>query len=312
MDDRFVSRRTLLKGLGAGAVTAGGWPLSAPAAELPELITEEIPSSGEEIPAVGMGTWQTFNVGGDSELRDHRAQILEVFFRAGGGMIDSSPMYGSSRKVVGYCLEKLGFPDGLFSADKVWTRDGDATREGVADSAEKWRVDTFDVMQVHNLLAWREHLETLQNMKDDGEVRYVGVTTSHGRRHGDLEEIMKSRDIDFVQLTYNLAKRRAEDRLLPLAADRGIGVIVNRPFGGGALVDQYQQRDAPLPDWAERYGISNWPQFLLKFIISHPAVTCAIPATTRVDHMHENMGAARGELPGPDVREKMVEYAESL
>lgn len=309
-----ISRRTILKGLGAGAALAGLSPWSsspASAAAVPELLTGEIPSSGEEIPVVGMGTWQTFNVGADEKLREDRTRVLQTFVEMGGGLIDSSPMYGSSQDVVGYCLDALGHPDGVFAADKVWTRDGDATRSQTETSRGKWRIESFDLMQVHNLLSWEEHLDTLQKMKEKGELQYVGITTSHGRRHGEFAKVMRKRDLDFVQLTYNLGNRRVEDRLLLLAREQEIAVIVNRPFSGGSLVDRFQDQDAPLPDWASKWGISNWPQFLLKFIVSHPAVTCAIPATTQVEHMRENMGAARGELPDPEVRERMAEYASS-
>lgn len=306
------SRRTVLKGIGAGAALAGlpvGTASSASAAAVPELITKPIPSSGEEIPVVGMGTWQTFNVGRDEKLRKDRSKVLTAFFEMGGGLVDSSPMYGSSQDVVGYCLDALGHPDGLFSADKVWTSDGSATRSQTATSRDKWQIEAFDLMQVHNLRAWEPHLDTLQKMKEKGDLRYVGITTSHGRRHGEFAEVMRKRELDFVQLTYSLGNRRVEDRLLPLAREQEIAVIANRPFAGGSLVDRFQDQEAPLPDWAEEWGISNWPQFLLKFIVSHPAVTCAIPATTQVEHMRENMGAARGELPDSSTRERMAEYA---
>lgn len=306
------TRRELLRAAGAGLALAALPTGVASAAEAPKLIEKPIPSSGESIPVVGMGTWQTFNVGRDDELRADRASVLRTFFEMGGGMIDSSPMYGSSQDVVGWGLEQLGMPDGLFSADKIWTRDGAATRDQLQETREKWRVESFDLMQVHNLLAWEEHLETLREMKEAGTLRYVGVTTSHGRRHDKLAEILASRDLDFVQLTYNLVDRAAEDRLLPLARERDVAVIANRPFRGGSLVDRFQNRDAPLPDWADEFGISNWPQYLLKFIVSHPALTCAIPATTRVEHMRENMGAARGELPDAETRQRMAEYAESV
>lgn len=312
MSDRAITRRTLLKGLGAGVLAAGVAPAPGLAGEMPEMTTKPVPSSGDEIPVIGMGTWQTFNVGSDEKLRDERTEVLEAFFSHGGGMIDSSPMYGSSQDVIGYGLEKLDMPEGLFSADKVWTRDGGATREKVGETAEKWNIETFDLMQVHNLVAWNDHLETLEAMKEAGEVRYIGITTSHGRRHGEFAEVMRNHDLDFVQVTYNIDNRRVENRLLPLAKERGIAVICNRPYGGGRVVDRVQQNDEPLPDWAGEWDISNWPQFLLKFIVSHPAVTCAIPATTQVEHMHENMGAGRGELPDAETRERMVEYFEAL
>ena len=312
MSHSNLTRRALLKALAAGAAGATLWPFAGRGAEIPDLTTKKIPSSGEPIPVVGMGTWQTFNVGGDTELRDQRTKVLKTFFDYGGGMVDSSPMYGSSQEVLGYALEKLGYPDGLFAADKVWTRDGSATRRGVERSRKKWRIERFDLMQVHNLLAWREHLPTLQQMKEAGEIRYVGISTSHGRRHGDFARVMRNHDLDFVQLTYNILNRQVEDRLLPLAKERGIAVICNRPFGGGGVVDRFQQGGHPLPDWAAEFGIANWPQFLLKFVVSYPAVTCAIPATTQVEHMRENMGAARGELPDAKTRQRMLEYVQSL
>lgn len=311
MQDHRFSRRDALKLLGGGVAAVGFLPWSGATAEMPELITEEIPSSGEELPVIGMGTWQTFNVGTDRKLRNERTEVLKAFFANGGRIVDSSPMYGSSQDVLGYALDKLGMPKALFSADKVWTRDGDATREQVERSAEKWRIDEFDLMQVHNLLSWKEHLETLHEMKEAGEIRYVGITTSHGRRHGEFARVMKNHELDFVQLTYNMIDREVERRLLPLAAERDIAVIANRPFRGGSLVDRFQGRH-PLPDWAANFDCRNWPQFLLKFIVSHPAVTCAIPATTRVEHMRENMGAARGRLPDEATRKRMLEYVDSL
>ncbi|MGM0559026.1 MAG: aldo/keto reductase [Myxococcota bacterium] len=309
-----INRRTLLKLLGAGAAATAMWPLAASAedAERPGPITKKIPSSGEELTVIGMGTWQTFNVGSDPKLRDDRTRVLQTFFQGGGELVDSSPMYGSSQDVMGYALDKLGHPEQLFSADKIWTRDGDETREQFAETAAKWNVKRFDLMQVHNLLSWKEHLETLYEMKEAGEIRHVGITTSHGRRHRDFERVMKTEDLDFVQLTYNLTHRRVEDRLLPLAKEKGIAVIANRPFDGGSLVDRFQRANHPLPEWASEFDISNWPQFLLKFIVSHPAMTCAIPATTRVEHMRENMGAAHGRLPDAKARQRMLEYVESL
>lgn len=310
MNDHPISRRTMLKGLGAG-LAATFLPFGLAAESGDDLITKPIPSTGEKMPVIGMGTWRTFNVGGDPKLRNHRTKILEAFFEGGGRMIDSSPMYGSSQAVVGHGLKKLGMPDRLFSADKVWTRDGDETREQVAESAEEWNVDRFDLMQVHNLLSWKEHLATLYEMKEAGQIRYVGITTSHGRRHAEFEQVMKTQDLDFVQLTYNLIDREVEKRLLPLAKERGIAVIANRPYRGGSLVDRFQG-EHKLPDWAAEFDATNWPQFLLKFIVSHPAVTCAIPATTKVEHMKENMGAAHGTLPDQKMRKRMLAYVATL
>jgi diketogulonate reductase-like aldo/keto reductase len=173
-----------------------------------------------------------------------------------------------------------------------------------------WGEQVFDLIQVHNLVAWEAHLETLQASKAEGRVRYIGVTTSHGRRHGTLAKIMARAPIDFVQLTYNIVDRGAESRLLPLAMERGLAVIANRPFKRGALFDRVADR--PLPDWAGAFDCANWAQFFLKFVVSHPAVTCAIPATSRVEHMRENMGAAQGRLPDPDTRRRMIRTIEDL
>jgi len=272
--------------------------------------TSTIPATGEVIPAVGMGTWITFNVGEDIKARNQRTEVLRNFFEQGGGMIDSSPMYGSAEDVIGYGLDKLGPQQSLFSATKVWTPFGDNAADQVATSERLWGIKPFDLMQIHNLVSWREHLETLLEMKEQGRIRYIGVTTSHGRRHGELERIMENQPIDFVQLTYNVLDRAPEQRLLPLARERGIAVIANRPFRRGALFDRYQAK--PLPEWISEFDAVNWAQFFLKFIISHPALTCAIPATSRVDHMLENMGALHGRLPDPDMRQRMAAYVENL
>jgi diketogulonate reductase-like aldo/keto reductase len=219
-------------------------------------------------------------------------------------------MYGSSQPVIGYALDKLGRSSEVFSADKVWIPAPGKGREQMEASRRHWGVAGFDLMQVHNLVSWQEHLETLYEMKAAGNIRYVGITTSHGRRHEAFEEVMKTRELDFVQFSYNLIDREAERRLLPLAADRGIAVIVNRPFQRGDLIDRLEAQ--PLPAWAGEIGCTNWAQFLLKFIVSHPAVTCAIPATSQVEHVKENMGACYGALPDADIRARMIAYVESL
>lgn len=293
----------------SGAAVAAALVPAVPAWARP-VRTKTIPATGEAIPAVGMGTWITFNVGEDRKARDARTEVLRNFFEQGGGMIDSSPMYGSSEEVIGYGLRKLGEQPGLFSATKVWTPFGDDAQKQVSTSERLWGVKPFDLMQVHNLVSWEEHLATLLEMKEAGRIRYVGVTTSHGRRHRELERIMQTQPLDFVQLTYNVVDRAAERRLLPLARERGIAVIANRPFRRGALFDRYQRE--PLPEWIGEFDATNWAQFFLKFIISHPALTCAIPATTRVDHMLENMGALHGRLPDPELRQRMAAYVESL
>ena len=301
-------RRNALRAL-AAAGAAAFWP-SLAAAQRGTILTRPIPSSGEAMPVVGLGSWITFNVGNDRVARDACAEVMRAFFAAGGRMIDSSPMYGSSQEVIGYGLERLGRPPRLFSAEKVWISSGARGREQIERSRRYWNVPRFDLVQVHNLLAWREHLPTLAAMKAAGELRYVGITTSEGRRHRDIEDIMRGERIDFVQVTYNVLDREVEARILPLARDRGIGVIVNRPFREGALIRSIARH--PLPPWAGEIDCANWAQFILKFIVSHPAVTCVIPATTSVAHVRENLGAAYGRLPDEAMRRRMVAYAEQL
>jgi diketogulonate reductase-like aldo/keto reductase len=302
------SRRTLLGALAASAAAAVLRPLSALAQTSP--MTKPIASTGERIPVVGLGSWITFNVGDDVELRDECTAVMGAFFAAGGRMIDSSPMYGSSQAVIGYALDKLRRPAALFSADKVWTSSAPRGREQIEQSREYWGLRQFDLLQVHNLLSWENHLPTLIAMKAERRVRYVGITTSEGRRHDEIEKIMASRPIDFVQLTYNIVDREAEGRLLPLAQDRGIAVIANRPFQQGALIQSLRRH--PLPSWAGEIGATSWAQFILKFIVSHPAVTCAIPATGQVAHEKENMAAASGSLPDAATRGRMSSYVAAL
>ena len=259
---------------------------------------------------VGLGSWITFNVGNDPVARDASTQVMDAFFAVGGRLIDSSPMYGSAQPVIGYGLNKLGRPNALFAADKVWISDRDAGPEQIAQSRDHWGIDRFDLLQVHNLVAWQAHLETLFAMKAAGQLRYVGITTSHGRRHDELAAIIKTQPLDFVQLTYNIADRDVERVLLPLAQDRGMAVIANRPFRRKALITRFEGK--PLPPFAGDIGAESWAQFLLKFIISHPAITCAIPATTRVDHVRENLEAAREPLPDAKMRRRMIASVKEL
>ena len=298
-----VTRRAVLAGA-AAALTVPGLEVSAR-----ETLSKRIPSSGEPVPAVGIGSWITFNVGDDPLLRAECRAVMAAFFEEGGGMVDSSPMYGSSQEVIGDALATLGHPPGLFSADKVWTDAADGPAQ-IAETARRWGVERFDLLQVHNLIDWEANLDTLAAMKESGALRYVGVTTSHGRRHEELEEVMRRRPLDFVQLTYNVVDREVERRLLPLALERGIAVICNRPFQRGRLPDRLAGR--PIPGWAGEIEVSTWPQFLLKFIVSHPAVTAAIPATRQVDHVRENKSAALGPMPDAAMRQRMAEHVQSL
>jgi diketogulonate reductase-like aldo/keto reductase len=303
-----TTRRTFLRA-SLAAAAAAHLPVALHAQQ-GSPIRRVVPSTREEIPIVGLGTWITFNVGDDRVLRDESAAVIAAFFEAGGRLIDSSPMYGSSQPVIGYGLQKLGRPATLFSAEKVWTSSAAAGPPQIEQSRRFWGVPKFDLLQVHNLLTWKPHLQMLFQMKASGAVRYVGITTSEGRRHDLLEQIMRSEPIDFVQFSYNVVDREAEARLLPLASERGIAVIVNRPFRQGALTDRLKREK--VPEWAAELGASSWAQLMLKFILSHPAVTVAIPATTRVDHVRENLSAAAGPMPDPVMRERISAHVKAL
>jgi diketogulonate reductase-like aldo/keto reductase len=298
-----VSRRAML-----GSLAAATFARSAPA-QPARVLTRKIPSSGEALPLVGLGSWITFNVGNDPPARDSCAEVMRAFFSAGGRLIDSSPMYGSSQGVIGDGLKKIGGAN-VFSADKVWISSGSRGPAQIEASRKFWGVEKFDLLQVHNLLAWEEHLRTLFAMKAAGQLRHVGITTSEGRRHADVERIMRAHPLDFVQVSYNVVDREVENRILPLARERGIAVIINRPFREGDLVKTIMRK--PLPAFAVEIGATSWAQLILKFIISHPAVTCVIPATTRVDHVQENVMSARDPLPDAALRARIVAHVAKL
>jgi diketogulonate reductase-like aldo/keto reductase len=294
----------------AGGARAAAAPTGPRHAPPPGPRHKPLPSGGGSLPAIGLGSWITFNVGDDPVARANVAEVLRAFFAGGGGMLDSSPMYGSSQAVIGDALARLGHPPGLFSADKVWTGSAARGPAQVEASRRLWGVPRFDLLQVHNLLAWEDQLAMLLEMKAAGRIRFVGITTSEGRRHDAFEAVMRRHPIDFVQLTYNPADREAERRLLPLAAERGIAVIANRPFRQGALLDALAPH--PLPGFAAELGCDGWAQLVLKHIVSHPAVTCAIPATSRVDHLRQNMAAAHGPMPDAHLRGRIAAQVRSL
>ncbi|KPF70096.1 aldo/keto reductase [beta proteobacterium AAP99] len=287
-----------------------GWADPAAAQGGTEPLTRPIPKSGERLPVIGLGSWITFNVGKDPAALRNVTEVMRAFFAAGGRMIDSSPMYGSSQPAIGQALAALGQPKALFSAEKVWM--GDVARGAAQMEATRafWGVPRIDLMQVHNLVSWEAHLPRLFDMKAAGRLRFVGITTSHGRRHDEIERIMKSQPIDFLQISYSLADREIEQRILPLAAERKIAVIVNRPFREGALLDTLKGKR--LPGWAAELGCEHWAQAALKFAVSHPAVTCAIPATSQLAHLQQNMAAARGPMPDAALRERMARDVAAL
>jgi aryl-alcohol dehydrogenase-like predicted oxidoreductase len=295
--------------LTTGAITIGAMLMPADARG-GAIVERRIPKTGESIPAVGLGTWQVFDVAGNAAEMAHAKETLKVFVEHGGRVIDSSPMYGSSESVTGQLAAELGVRAKLFVATKVWTTGKQAGIRQMEDSMKKLRVERLDLMQVHNLQDTDTHLATLRDWKAAGRVRYVGVTHYHSGAHAELERFVKRGDIDFIQVNYSLAEPDADRRLLRAAADASTAVIVNRPFAEGAMFRRVKGK--PLPDWAKDIGCATWAQFFLKWILAHPAVTCAIPATRNPAHMADNMGAASGPLPDEATRRKMAAYFNSL
>jgi diketogulonate reductase-like aldo/keto reductase len=269
-----------------------------------KMQTRPIPSSGEPLPVIGCGTWRTFDVGSSSAARAPLAEVLRVLFAAGGSVIDSSPMYGSSEEVVGDLLAATGARDEAFSATKVWTTGRQAGIAQMQRSMELLQASRIDLMQVHNLVDVRMHLPTLRAWKEEGRIRYLGVTHYTPSAYDQLEAVMRSERLDFVQLDYALDDRTAEQRLLPLAAERGIAILVNRPFGGGGLLGRLGR--SKLPEWAAEIGCTSWAQILLKFVLANPAVTCVIPATSNPQHMSDNVQAGLGTYPNAALRTRMI------
>jgi len=305
----MYGRRRFLKqsvGLTAAAMS---WPAVLAAKNLAP-IKKAIPKTGEQLPVIGMGTSRTFDVGNDQALRAQLADVLQTFFEHGGAVIDSSPMYGNAEQVTGDLLKTINNKQALFAATKVWTW---GKQEGIAQmqqSSQRMGVKVFDLMQIHNLRDWEVHLETLKAWKAEGKVRYIGITTSHGRFHDELEVILENEPFDFVQFSYNILNRTVEQRLLPIARERGIATLINRPFARGELFSLVKGR--ALPDWSSEVDIRSWGQFFLKFVVSHPDVTCAIPATSKPHHMLDNMAAGFGQLPDATMRARMLAYINSL
>jgi aryl-alcohol dehydrogenase-like predicted oxidoreductase len=299
-----ISRADFLRGsLAALCASALGTPARA---QNPgdKMHTRKIPSSGTALPVVGCGTWRGFDVGEGASERAPLADVLRALFEAGGSVIDSSPMYGRAEAVVGDLLSADKSRDKAFLATKVWTSGREAGVAQMQRSMRLLRTDHIELMQVHNLLDWRTHLATLRGWKREKRIAYLGVTHYTPSAYDDLEAVMRAEQLDFVQLNYAIDDRTAERRLLPLAADRGIAVVVNLPFGGGGLLKSLRNR--PLPDWAGEIECRSWAQILLKYVLGHPAVTCVIPGTSRPEHMRENAAAGRGPLPDAAFRAKMV------
>jgi diketogulonate reductase-like aldo/keto reductase len=306
----MMTRRELLQAAGTALAIGGLAPWPAVMAGTEAIIRKPIPASGEPLPVIGMGTWQTFHVGPDKTERAPLRYVLRAFFDHGGTLIDSSPMYDTAEEVTGDLVAELGEHERLFAATKVWTYGRDEGIRQMERSFRRMRVERMDLMQIHNLRDWRAHLPVLRDWKEEGRIRYLGITTSNPGQYQEFAEVMASETLDFVQLNYDIATRKAEEVLLPLAQERGMGVLVNRPFGGGQLFPLVKGRD--LPEWAAEFDCRSWAQFFLKFVVSHPAVTCAIPATSNPAHAVDNMGAGFGRLPDADLRERMARHIAAL
>ena len=279
-------------------------------AESSAMLTRAIPSSGEKLPVIGLGTWQAFDVDLTSDNRRQLTDVLSLLVKLGGRVIDTSPMYGRAEDAIGELTAALGIRDKVFLATKVWTRGKEDGIKSMERSMALLRAKRIDLMQVHNLVDVQTQLTTLREWKTQGRIRYLGITHYEAGAFAEVEKIMRSEKLDFVQINYSLMEREAEARILPLAQERGVAVIVNRPFGGGDLFSR--TRSKPLPDWAAEFDCRSWAQFFLKWIVANPAVTCAIPATDKPSHLEDNMRGGTGRLPDAKRRQRMVETVSSL
>lgn len=299
-----MNRRTCLNNLSA----LGFLPLIASMQEN-NVIKRVIPSSGERLTAVGVGTWQTFDVGNASDERQPLKDVLRILIEKTGSVIDSSPMYGRSEKVVGELSTELSLNSKLFIATKVWTTGEQEGIRQMNNSFSLLKREKIDLLQIHNLMDWQTHLKTLRSMKESGKVRYIGITHYLESAYSTVEQILKGNTLDFLQINYSVVSRKAAERLFPLAAEKKVAVIINRPFEGGSLFHTVGGKH--LPDWVSEFDCSSWAQFFLKFILSNSTVTCVIPGTSRRDHIIDNMSAAYGRLPSEKHRAQMVKLIES-
>jgi diketogulonate reductase-like aldo/keto reductase len=324
----MIKRRHVIQ-LGTGLLAYPAWQAGAAATDAPAppaatpstaahtptagtrtLIQRPIPSTGELLPVMGMGTSRTFDTEGDPESLAVLSDVLRIFFEHGGKVIDSSPMYGNAESRVGDVLRAMQTAPPLFAATKVWTSGEERGITQMEESARRMNVKVFDLIAVHNLMDWKTHLATLKRWKGEGKVRYIGITTSHGRDHDALMDIMRNEPLDFVQFSYNIEDREVEQSLLPLSQERGIATMINRPFQQGAIFGK--SRGHELPALAAELDCNSWAQFFLKFILGHPAVTCIIPATEKATHMTDNMQAGFGRVPDATQRAEMLRIFESL
>jgi len=290
----------------AGAASSGGTQ------QPHEMATRKIPSAtnNESVPVIGMGTWNTFDVSGSSSERAPLQKVLEVFYAAGARLIDSSPMYANAEGVTGDLVQQLGKQARTFYATKVWTSGRDKGVAQIEHSLRAMKTPRLDLLQIHNLLDWRTHAETLRQLKSDGKIRYSGVTHYTVGAHSEIEAVLRAERFDFAQFNYSIGTRAAEQRLLPYCQDHGIGVLINRPFEEGGLFTRVGNRK--LPGYAKEIGCTSWAQVFLKYIVSHPAVTCAIPATSKLAHLKDNMRAGYGKLPDTHSRQKMARLIDEL
>ena len=305
-----MTRREAAKLIG-GTAAAVVLPITTQAAtESSTMLTRTIPSSGETLPVIGLGTWRAFDVDLTSDIRRQLEEVLSLFVKLGERGVDSSPMYGRAEEVIGELTAALGIRERLFLATKVWTRGRENGIESIERSMALLRTNRIDLMQVHNLLDVHTHLATLRQWKEQGRIRYIGVTHYNSSAFPEIEKILRTEKLDFLQINYSLMEPEAEQRVLPVTQERRIAVLVNRPFGGGDIFERV--RSKPLPDWAAEFDCRSWAQFFLKWIIAHPAVTCVIPATDKPRHLEDNMLAGIGPLPDAKMRRRMVELLSSL
>jgi len=310
MNGIAATRRDLLRWTAATSCVLAVRTGTADGQGRQSMLMRPIPQSGEPLPIVGIGTWQTFDVGPDRAGLDQRREVLRVLFDAGGRVIDSSPMYGRAEQAVGALLAEMKAHDRAFLATKVWTSGEAAGIAQMQASAAKLQAQVVDLMQIHNLVDWRTHLATLRTWKESKRIRYIGITHYTVPALDELAAIIRSERIDFVQLAYSINVRAAETRLLPLAAERGVAVIINQPFDSGSLFQKV--RGKALPGWAADLDCTSWSQVFLKYILGHPAVTCVIPGTARPDHAGDNVAAGIGRLPDAALRRRMVADWDSI
>jgi diketogulonate reductase-like aldo/keto reductase len=304
-----LSRRQFLQTGAAASLMASFAPGLALAAES-AVIRKAIPSSGERLSVIGLGTSRTFDVDSDTAVTSPLMAVMQAFFDNHGQLIDSSPMYGSAEAVTGALVKQAANKQDIFTATKVWTYGKSEGIEQMERSMRRLGVDQIDLMQIHNLRDWQTHIDTLVEWKAEGRIRYIGITTSHGRYHDELEELMQQLPLDFVQLSYNILNRTAEQRLLPIAREKGIATLINRPYQRGSLFRKVKGKT--LPAWAADIDCASWGQFFLKYIAAHPAVTCVIPATSKLKHMVDNMAAGHGRLPDEPTRKRMIKLMQTL